>query len=339
LSRNKPIIAITMGDPAGAGPELAIKALRRKRLYSEAQLLLIGDLRVFERAAKIVGASEIRLMKTSDATKLLDSPKVANVLDLKNADPAKIVYGKPSSLGGKASYEAVVRAVELALDGRVHAIVTAPISKESLNLAGYHYPGHTELLAELTRAKDVKMMLVAGDLRVVHVTTHVSLRKAIDMIKRDRVLKTIRLVNSALIEYFDIPRPRIAVAGLNPHAGESGLFGDEEIKEIKPAIEAASAEGINASGPYPPDSIFYRAYHDKTFDAVVAMYHDQGHIAVKMIGFMHGINLTLGLPIIRTSPDHGTVWDKAGKGIADESATLEAIKLAIKLAKRKFGIM
>ncbi|MEM4522931.1 MAG: 4-hydroxythreonine-4-phosphate dehydrogenase PdxA, partial [Nitrososphaeria archaeon] len=182
------------------------------------------------------------------------------------------------------------------------------------------------------------MMLVAGSFRVVHVTTHVSLRNAISLIKRENVLKTIKLTHENLIELFGLEDPKIGVSGLNPHAGESGLFGDEEINEISPAIQEAVSQGIKVSGPYPPDTVFYRAYYNKQFDSVIAMYHDQGHIAVKMVGFMEGVNLSLGLPIIRVSPDHGTVWGKAGKGTASEGATLEAIKLAIELSSKKFKL-
>ena len=219
----------------------------------------------------------------------------------------------------------------------VNAAVTAPISKESLNLAGFNYPGHTELLAELTNTKIVKMMLVAKHFRVIHVTTHVSLKKALELIKKERILKTIEMSNENLIKLFKIKQPKIAVPGLNPHSGEKGLFGDEEEKEIIPAIKEAYNKGVNVTGPYSPDTIFYRAYHKKEFDVVLAMYHDQGHIATKMVGFMTGVNLSIGLPIIRAAPDHGTVWGKAGKGTANERATLEAIKLVIDLVKKTKG--
>ncbi len=334
----KPIIAITMGDPAGSGPEISLKALRNESVSSRARLILIGDMKVFKRALEIVGASGLSFLRITSPDQAMDTPKVINIIDLDNVDLAKLVYGKPSSLGGKAAYESIAQAVKYAMSGDVHAIVTAPISKESLNLAGYSYPGHTELLADLTGAKDVKMMLVAGAFKVSHVTTHVSLREALDLIKKERVLKTIELTYQSLFELFGMKEPRIAVSGLNPHAGEGGLFGDEEIKEIKPAIQEASSKGINVTGPYPPDTVFYRAYYNKQFDIVIAMYHDQGHIAMKMVGFMEGVNLSLGLPIIRVSPDHGTVWGKAGKGTGNESATLEAIKLAVELSNRKFRL-
>ncbi|MEM3805839.1 MAG: 4-hydroxythreonine-4-phosphate dehydrogenase PdxA [Desulfurococcus sp.] len=334
MSHRKVIIGITMGDPAGAGPELALKALR-KADYNIAKYVIIGSYKVLLKASSIVGLRHPSLIKIDDPTMLPDDPNVIGVYDLDNVDLSRLVYGKPSVMGGRASYEYIVKAVNLALRGLVDAVVTMPISKESLNMAGYKYPGHTELLAELTGAKEVRMMLVARHLRVVHVTTHIPLRKVPDFVRKERILKTIELTYEYLRNYFNIQEPRLAVAGLNPHSGEGGLFGDEEIKEITPAIEEAKCKGLNVSGPYPPDTVFYRAYYNKEFDAVVAMYHDQGHIPVKMVGFMEGVNITLGLPIIRVSPDHGTVWGKAGKGTADETASYEAIKLAVELAKNK----
>ncbi len=332
---NKVRIAITIGDPAGSGPELIIKALAKLSPDTDAIPILVGDLRVFERAASIVSVKHLKFVKISSPSEAIETLPMVNVIDLSNVDLNKLIMGKPSALGGKASYESIVVATKYAIKGDVDAIVTAPISKESLNMAGYNYPGHTELLADLTNSKDVRMMLVAKHLRVVHVTTHVSLRKALDLIKKERILKTIELADTYLRNYFGLENPKIAVAGLNPHAGEGGLLGDEEITEILLAIEASRKKGINALGPYPPDTVFYRAYYNKEFDCVIAMYHDQGHIAVKMVGFMEGVNITLGLPIIRVSPDHGTAWDKAGKGTADETATLNAIQIAIELAKRK----
>lgn len=328
-----------MGDPAGSGPETTIKSLRREQIRNRAKFVLVGDFRVFKKASETVNATELEFVKITQLSELVDSGKTINILDLNNVDLTKLVYGKPSCLGGKASYESILEAVNCAMSGKVQALVTAPISKESLNIAGYNYPGHTELLADLTHSKDVKMMLVAGNFRVVHVTTHVSLRKSLELIKKERIVKTIELAHQNLANLFGIIRPRIAVSGLNPHAGESGLFGDEEIEEIAPAINEVRGGDIDASGPYPSDTVFYRAFNKRQFDVVVAMYHDQGHIAMKMVDFMKGVNMSLGLPIIRTSPDHGTVWGKAGKGTADESATVESIKLAAKLAKRKFKLV
>lgn len=335
---DKPIIAITMGDPAGSGPEITLKALRNESLSSKARFILIGDLKVFKKASEIISARELSFTQIASPSEVVHEPRTINVIDLNNVDLTQLVYGKPSILGGRAAYDSIAQAVNYAMSGGVHAIVTAPISKESLNMAGYNYPGHTELLADLTGAKEVKMMLVAGTFMVAHVTTHVSLREALELIKRERVFRTIELTYQSLLELFGMTQPKIAVSGLNPHAGEGGLFGNEEIEQIKPAIQEAFSKGINVTGPYPPDTVFYRAYYNKQFDVVIAMYHDQGHIAMKMVGFMEGVNLSLGLPIIRVSPDHGTVWGKAGKGTGNESATLEAIKLAIELANKKYKL-
>jgi 4-hydroxythreonine-4-phosphate dehydrogenase len=235
-------------------------------------------------------------------------------------------------MAGRAAFEAVAKAIELATAGEIDAIVTSALHKEALNLAGYHYAGHTEILAELTHTPSVTMMLTAGDFRVTHVSTHCSLREAIERVRKERVLSVIRLTDAALRQ-LGIDRPHIAVAGLNPHAGEGGLFGDEEIREITPAIEAASAEGIHVyPQPLPPDTVYYRMADHQAFDAVVAMYHDQGHIPTKVHGFAEGVNVTLGLPIIRTSVDHGTVYGKAGKGTADPTSLERAVEIAVRLA-------
>lgn len=330
----KPVIVITMGDPGGSGPELVLKALLHPELYEVAKYVIVGDLKVLSRAKEIVKASSLNLIPINDPEEFnVNKPFHVGVTDLDNVRMDELVYGRPSAMGGEASYEYIVNAVKLIMGGKAHALVTAPISKESLHLAGRNYPGHTELLAELAGVKTVKMMLVARHLRVSHVTMHVSLRQAInELIKKENIYTTIKLTYDALTRLFGIEEPKIAVAGLNPHASEGGLFGDEEEREIIPAIELAVKEGIKVTGPYPPDTVFYRAYRNREFDAVIAMYHDQGHIPIKMIGFMEGVNITLGLPFIRTSPDHGTAWDKAGKGTANEKATLKAIKLAAKLA-------
>ncbi|MEM2698366.1 MAG: 4-hydroxythreonine-4-phosphate dehydrogenase PdxA [Ignisphaera sp.] len=332
-------IGITMGDPAGVGPEVALKALRRVD-YGNARYIIIGDYKVLLRALDTIKCRDLRVVKINRLVEIagqLREPYVIGVYDLDNVALDNLVYGRPSIMGGKASYEYIVEAVRMAVDGMLDALVTMPISKESLNMAGYRYSGHTELLAFLTNtdAENVRMMLIAKHLRIVHVTTHVALRKVPDLISKERILKTIELACRYLKDYFNVAKPRIAVAGLNPHAGEGGLFGDEEIKYIVPAIKEARNMDIDVSGPYPPDTVFYRAYHNREFDAVIAMYHDQGHIALKMVGLMEGVNVTLGLPIIRTSPDHGTVWDKAGKGTADDTASYEAIRLALELAKNR----
>ncbi|MGH7911741.1 MAG: 4-hydroxythreonine-4-phosphate dehydrogenase PdxA, partial [Candidatus Dormibacteraceae bacterium] len=246
-------------------------------------------------------------------------------------DPAGVRPGELSAAGGRAAVAAIRRAVELIQAGRYDAIVTAPINKEALRLGGFPWPGHTEMLADLAGARDVRMLLLSGNLRVVHVTTHRSLRSAIEAATTDRVLRTIQLAAGAG-ELLGSERPRIAVAGLNPHAGEGGLFGDEEIREIRPAVEAAREAGIRASGPWPPDTVFWRATRGD-FDVVVAMYHDQGHIPVKLAGFEDGVNVTLGLPFPRTSVDHGTAFDIAGQGVARWDSMLAALRVAAQLAR------
>jgi 4-hydroxythreonine-4-phosphate dehydrogenase len=271
-----------------------------------------------------------------------------DLLDLHNVEMAKHVYGKVSPMCGKASVEYIEKGIAMALAKEIDAVVTGPINKESINQAGCPHPGHTEIFAVLTNTKDYAMMLIGEDLRVVHVSTHVSLRQAIERTKKPRVLTVIRLAHRAL-KALGIAEPKIAVAGLNPHAGEHGLFGDEEIKEIIPAIEEARTEGITVDGPIAPDTVFGRA-RGGLYDIVVCMYHDQGHIPLKTLGFtfdkitrkctsMSGVNVTLGLPIIRTSVDHGTAFGKAGKGTAAYDSMLDAIDVAIKLAQgRKVGL-
>lgn len=337
----KPVIGITMGDAAGIGPEIIIKALSSKEIYDMCSPIVIGDSLIIQQATTIVGAS-----LTTNSVSSIDQAKFKygciDVFDLKNVDLKALSRGRVDAMAGKAAVDFIEKAVSLALKRQIDAIVTAPINKEAVNKAGYGYAGHTELLAHLTGTKDYAMMLVSGLLRVIHVTTHISLRQACEMIKKDRVLKTIRLAREALREA-GILEPRIAVAGLNPHGGEGGLFGTEEIDEIKPAIEEAKKEGVNVSGPLPPDTVFVRALGG-AFDAVIAMYHDQGHIPVKLLGLkwdekraswdsVSGINVTLGLPIIRSSVDHGTAFGKAWKGTANPQSMIEAIKYAAHAAK------
>ncbi|MBZ0303547.1 MAG: 4-hydroxythreonine-4-phosphate dehydrogenase PdxA, partial [Anaerolineae bacterium] len=238
--------------------------------------------------------------------------------------------GEVSALAGKASVEYIQRATQMALDGNLAAIVTAPINKEAINLGGYHYAGHTELLKDLTQARHVSMMLVSSRLRVLHVSTHVALREACDRVKKERVLTVIRLAHLSM-KLLGIDNPRVAVAGLNPHASEGGLFGHEEATEIVPAVQAACDLNIDASGPWPPDTVFLQAVKGR-FDVVVAMYHDQGHIPMKLLGFDEGVNVSVGLPIIRTSVDHGTAFDIVGQGIASETSLIAAIELAAQMA-------
>jgi 4-hydroxythreonine-4-phosphate dehydrogenase len=308
-------IAITIGDPTGIGPEIVLKAVMFHEIAKICKPIIIGDIAVIEEAVD-------KLNIPVD----MNSLKIINACEIKDRNFQKC---KPSAEGGRACAAYIKKAVELALNKEVDAIVTAPISKESLKMAGFIWPGHTEMLAELTDTKDYAMMFYSDKLKLILVTIHTALRNVPALITKDRVLKTIILAKKAC-DIMGIENPKIAVAGLNPHAGESGIFGDEEIKEIIPAINEAQASGISASGPYPADTLFHKAYNGE-FDIIVCMYHDQGLIPLKMIAFDKAVNVTIGLPIIRTSPDHGTAYDIAWKGIANPSSMIEAIKLAVRL--------
>ena len=258
-----------------------------------------------------------------------------DLIDLDNV-PADLPYSQVDPRAGKAAYEYVEKAVQYAMANKVQAVVTAPLNKEALHAGGKMFPGHTEILAQLSGTKDYSMMLVSEKLRVIHVTTHVQLRKACDLVKKERVLTVIKLADENA-KMLGFKQPRVAVAGLNPHSGENGMFGDEDRKEIVPAVEAAKQLGINASGPIPPDTVFHRAANLNEFDIVVVMYHDQGHIPIKLLGFDTGVNVTVGLPFIRTSVDHGTAFPIAGKGIADSKSMTESLYLAAQMAQIKFG--
>jgi 4-hydroxythreonine-4-phosphate dehydrogenase len=310
-------LAITIGDPAGIGPEVVLKSLHSQNLRDLCRFVLIGDLVVIERAAE-----EMRLPYEI---------KDYEFIDMKIIRDQNFERNKPSSLNGKASVSYVMKAIELAMKGYVDAIVTAPISKESWGMAGFKWPGHTEMLAELTGVRDYAMVFYSDVLKIILVTIHEAIRDVPGLIKKERVFQTIQFANKAC-NMMGIDAPRIGVAGLNPHAGEGGIFGDEEIKEILPAINDALESGISVSGPHPPDAIFHKAYKGE-FDIVVCMYHDQGLIPLKMIAFERSVNITMGLPVIRTSPDHGTAYDIAWKGIADPSSMIEAIRLAVRLSQ------
>ena len=331
MNESKPILGVTMGDASGAGPEIVIKALTVPDIRATCRPVVIGDAATLCQAARIVG-SDVRIHGISDIAQATLDEDVIEVIDLRNIDLNRLEYAKVQAMTGQAAYDCVVKAVELALAGEIAAIVTSALHKEALNLAGHHFPGHTELLAHLCGVHSVAMMLVAGEFRVSHVSTHCSLREAIDRVQKDRILEVVRLTDTAL-RRMGVAEPRIAVAGLNPHAGEGGLFGDEENREIRPAVAAAVADGFACVGPIPPDTVFFRITRGQ-YDAVVAMYHDQGHIPTKVLAFDTGVNVTLGLPIIRTSVDHGTVFGKAGKGTARPGSLIEALKLAAKMAAR-----
>lgn len=339
----RPIVGITMGDAAGVGPEVIAKALSVEEIYSVCRPIVIGDAGVMGQAVKIAQV-RLRANPISDLKDAGFEYGAIDVLDLKNIDPTRLKMGSLSAMTGKAAVEYIERAVELALDSQIHAIATAPINKEAINRAGYDYAGHTELLAHLTNTEDYAMMLIKEPLRVTHVTTHASMKKACVMITKERIYKVIKLTCEAL-QAIGISNPTIAVASLNPHGGEGGLFGTEEIEEIKPAVEMAKREGIHVDGPLPADTVYVKA-RGGACDAVVAMYHDQGHIPIKLLGLewdekqkrwtmVSGVNVTIGLPIIRTSVDHGTAFGKAGKGTANPQSMIEAIKFAATTAETK----
>ena len=329
----RPILAITAGDPAGIGAEVIVKALQHEKVYRLCRPLVIGDARILRRAVGWCQASNFQIETVASPTDGRYAGNTITLLDLHNADPVQIAPGAVAAPAGKAAVEYVFRACDLALAGEVEAIVTAPLNKEAIHLAGFTYPGHTELLAERTSAQRISMLLVGPDLRVVHVSTHVSLAEAIRRITPERVLEVIRIAQQSC-RALGIAHPRIAVAGLNPHASEGGLFGDEEEKAVVPAIASARAESINVSDPLPPDTVFLRAVKGE-FDIVVAMYHDQGHIPMKLLAFDSGVNVSMGLPIIRTSVDHGTAFDIAGTGQASESSLLAAIDVAVQMVEAR----
>jgi 4-hydroxythreonine-4-phosphate dehydrogenase len=331
-SKNLPLLAVTCGDPAGIGPEIILKAHLDPSWQAKCRLLVIGDQRIFaERSRRIRVKVPVDVVRSPGGGSY--APGTLTLLDLADADPAEIPIGKVSAAGGKAAVDAVFKACDLAMAGEVEAVVTAPLNKAAMHLAGFDYAGHTELLAERTHAGQVRMLLVAPQLRVIHVSTHVALEEAIRRVTQERVLETIVQADAACRE-LGIARPRVAVAGLNPHAGEGGLFGDQEAREIQPAIEQARAQGMDVSDPQPPDTVFLRAVKG-VYDIVVAMYHDQGHIPMKLLAFDQGVNVSLGLPIIRTSVDHGTAFDIAGTGKAEPASLLAAIDVAIQMVNAR----
>jgi len=340
MAKKKPIIGISMGDPSGIGPEIAVKALAKQEIYQICNPLIVGDSGAIKDALRITSLP-LKINSITKVKKGLFQFGTLDVYDLKNVNMAELKYGMVSAMAGNAAFEAIKKVIELAQNNEIDATVTGPINKESINLAGHHYAGHTEIYAHFTNTQDFTMLLAHENLRVVHVSTHVSLREACDRVKKDRVIKVIKLAYEACRK-IGIKDPRIGVAGLNPHSGESGMFGNEEISEIIPAINEVKALKIKVDGPIPPDSLFSKA-KGGLYDVVVAMYHDQGHIPLKVVGFnwceekqkwdsICGVNITLGLPIIRSSVDHGTAFGKAGKGTASELSLIHAIEYAVKMA-------
>jgi len=336
-----PIIAITMGDPASIGPEIAVKALKEKKLYETCRPLIVGDAGVFSDIINRLGL-DIRMNMIDNVKKAKFEYGIIDVFDLKNVDIAKLQFGKISAMAGEASFQSVKKVIELALAGEVDATVTGPINKKSINDAGHHFAGHTEIYAHYTNTRKYAMLLVEDNINVIHVSTHVSLRKACDLVKKERILEVIELLRKGLIR-LGKTNLKIGVAGLNPHAGDNGLFGTEDVDEILPAVKEALRLGYDVEGPIPPDTMFAKAAMG-AYGGVVAMYHDQGHIPFKLAGFkwnaekqqmdsVKGVNITLGLPIIRTSVDHGTAFEIAGKGIASADAMVLAIESAVQLSK------
>ena len=352
----KPVIGITMGDPAGNGPEITIKALAHAGLYDRCAPIVVGDAAILEQAARFVGRQDMTIHRCKKVSDALFVPGTVDVLHLDLIqDLERFQLGKVSVEGGNAAFQCVRQVIRLAQAGEVDATCTNALNKEAMNKAlefyrgersdGYtHFDGHTEIYATYTNTKKYTMMLAHHDLRVVHVSTHVSLREACERVKKDRVLEAIEIAAEACRE-MGIPHPRVAVAGLNPHCGENGLFGREELEEIGPAIQEAREKGIQVLGPVPPDSVFPEALGG-WYDIVVCMYHDQGHIPLKTVGFVYdreaqgwkaveGVNITLGLPIIRTSVDHGTGFALAGKGTSNELSLVNAIDYAVRMARGK----
>lgn len=329
MSGELPVVAVTMGDPAGIGPEIVTRALAEPEIAVICRPLVIGDARRLRDAARRCGVT-IDVRAVGDAASAEYAPDALECIDL-DLVPPDLPYGEVSEIGGEVAYQCVRSAAELAMSGQAQAICTAPLNKLALHRAGYPFPGHTEMLAALTRTPEVSMMLTTPHLRVVHVTTHIGLLDMIERVEPGLVARTIARGHRALVTA-GIKQPRIAVCGLNPHAGEGGLFGHhEEETKITPGVEQAQGEGIDVVGPLPADTLFFRAARGD-FDLVVAIYHDQGHGPIKVQGLEEGVNITLGLPVVRTSVDHGTAFDIAGKGVADHRSMMEALRQAAALA-------
>ncbi len=324
-----PLVAVTMGDPAGIGPEIIAKTFADPGFREQNRALVVGDATIMERAVRLLGLG-VRVNVVAGPGEARFEEKALDVLQTGEL-PEDLPFGKLDARAGAAAFEYVRRATELASGGRVAAVATAPLNKEAMHLGGHKYPGHTEILAGLTGTEDYAMMLVTPELKVIHVSTHVALREAVERATFARELTVIRLAHESLCR-LGVAKPRVAVAGLNPHAGENGLFGTEDADRIEPAVQRAREEGIDASGPHPPDTVMMRARRGE-YDIVVVQYHDQGHIPIKLMGFDTGVNVTVGLPFFRTSVDHGTAFDIAGTGEADHRSMRAALDLARELSE------
>ena len=336
----KPKLAITMGDPAGIGPEIVVRALSRPETYEKCRPIVTGDAKIIQKAVEILGLA-LKVRPVAAVSDALFEYGTIDVYDIDCIDLGTFEFGKVASQCGHAAFLFIKKAIDLAMADEVDGTVTAPLNKEALNLAGHHFDGHTEMYATFTHTKKYAMLLADEFLRVIHVSTHVPLRKACDLVKKARIIEVTELIDDACRQ-FGIAKPRIGIAGLNPHSSDNGLFGDEEALEITPAVEELKQRGFDVVGPVPPDSLFAKAKCGQ-FDGCVAMYHDQGHIPFKVVGFnwnqetgrmdsVKGVNITLGLPIIRVSVDHGTAFDVAGKGIASDDALVLSIDYATKMA-------
>ncbi|MCU7551893.1 4-hydroxythreonine-4-phosphate dehydrogenase PdxA [Chitinophagaceae bacterium LB-8] len=339
----KPIIGITMGDPASIGPEIAVRALLEEKIYNICRPLIVGDAGVFQYIIDHLQL-DVSIRPVQNVAEAKFERGVIDVLDLHNVDLQNLEWGKISAMAGNASFEAVKTVIDLALNGEVDATVTGPINKKSINEAGHHFAGHTEIYAHYTGTNKYAMLLVEDNMKVIHVSTHVSLRQACDLVKKERILEVVHLLHDGLLQLGE-SNLKIGVAGLNPHAGDSGLFGTEDEQEIEPAVQEARIQGFDVEGPVPADTLFSKAATGH-FGGIVAMYHDQGHIPFKLSGFkwnaqkgqmesVKGVNITMGLPIIRTSVDHGTAFEIAGKGVASPDAMILAIESAVQLCQNK----
>ena len=339
----RPILGLSVGDPGGIGPEITAKALAEEQIYRIARPLVVADFRFMEDVLRFTGLKlDLHPLQRIDDARFLHG--TLDILDMHNMPLEQLRYKEVTAEQGKASFEYIAKVIELAMNKEIDGTVTGPINKAAINAAGHHYAGHTEIYATLTGTRDYSMLLSHGNFRVTHISTHVSLRQACDLVKKERVIRVIDLTYDAL-KNFGLSEPRIGVAGLNPHCGEEGMFGHEDDEEIKPAVGYCRQKGYNVEGPIPADTVFSKM-KGGMYDAVVVMYHDQGHIPMKFLGFqydqktgqwgeMSGVNVTLGLPIVRTSVDHGTAFGKAGEGRANPQSMIEAIKLGAMLARKR----
>ncbi len=327
MAGKKTTVGITMGDPSGIGPEIILKSFMNPDVR-KSRVVVIGDYGVMLAAFNLLKISSFTLNRVLSVPECVFNEETLNILDLHLAGMDMLCPGTVQANSGNAAFECIRKAVELVKDKEIDSIATAPLNKEALHLAGHKYPGHTEILASLTGTRDYAMLLYDKKLSVIHVSTHTSLLNAVTGLRRERIETVIELADNAMRKLCGAA-PRIAVAGINPHAGENGLFGNEEINEINPAVRNMKAKGITVEGPIPPDTVFLQALNGK-YDVVVAMYHDQGHIPLKLLGFNSGVNITVGLPFLRTSVDHGTAFEIAWQGKANEASMVEAIKIAVK---------